>query len=67
MALPPTLLGLPRATATIDERVTRERTVIVTMDVQQLAQLWIVRDYLPELLSHRMAQFRLPAREQAGR
>lgn len=39
------------------QRVTRERIVIVTMDVQQLAQLWIVRDYLPELLGQHMAKF----------
>jgi hypothetical protein len=32
-------------------RVVRNRIVIVTMDVQVIAQLWIVRDYLPELLS----------------
>jgi SAM-dependent methyltransferase len=38
-------------------RVVRERIVIVTMDVQQLAQLWIVRDYLPELLDPHMAKF----------
>ena len=31
-------------------RVARDRIVIVTMDVQVIAQLWIVRDYLPELL-----------------
>jgi hypothetical protein len=39
------------------QRVIRERIVIVTMDVQQLAQLWIVRDYLPELLGQHMAKF----------
>jgi len=39
------------------QRVVRERIVIVTMDVQQLAQLWIVRDYLPELLGQHMAKF----------
>ncbi|MGA9315045.1 MAG: class I SAM-dependent methyltransferase [Solirubrobacteraceae bacterium] len=31
-------------------RVVRDRIVIVTMDVGVIAQLWIVRDYLPELL-----------------
>jgi SAM-dependent methyltransferase len=39
------------------QRVVRERIVIVTMDVQRLAQLWIVRDYLPELLGPHMAKF----------
>jgi SAM-dependent methyltransferase len=31
-------------------RVARDRIVIVTVDVQVIAQQWIVRDYLPELL-----------------
>ena len=31
-------------------RVVRDRIVIATMDVEVIAQLWIVRDYLPELL-----------------
>lgn len=39
------------------QRVVRERIVIVTMDAQQLAQLWIVRDYLPELLGQHMSKF----------
>lgn len=46
-----------RAGLTELQRVVRERIVIVTMDVQQLAQLWIVRDYLPELLGQHMAKF----------
>ena len=32
-------------------RVARDRIVIVTMDVSVIAQLWVVRDYLPELLA----------------
>jgi SAM-dependent methyltransferase len=31
-------------------RVARDRIVIVTVDVQVIAQQWVVRDYLPELL-----------------
>jgi len=31
-------------------RVVRDRIVLVTMDVGILSELWIVRDYLPELL-----------------
>jgi hypothetical protein len=31
--------------------------VIVTMDVDAIAQLWIVRDYLPELLGQHAARF----------
>jgi hypothetical protein len=38
-------------------RVVRDRVVIVTMDVDAMAQLWIVRDYLPELLSQHAARF----------
>jgi len=38
-------------------RVVRERIVIVTMDIQKLAELWIVRDYLPELLGQHAARF----------
>ncbi len=38
-------------------RVARRRIVIVTMDVSVLARLWIVADYLPELLSQHAARF----------
>lgn len=38
-------------------RVVRERIVLVTMDVEKLAELWIVRDYLPELLGEHAAKF----------
>jgi SAM-dependent methyltransferase len=38
-------------------RVVRGRIVIVTMDVQVIAQQWVVRDYLPELLGHHAARF----------
>jgi SAM-dependent methyltransferase len=38
-------------------RVARERVVLVTMDVDALAELWIVRDYLPELLGEHAARF----------
>jgi SAM-dependent methyltransferase len=39
------------------ERVARKRIVLVTMDVDALAELWIVRDYLPELLGRHTARF----------
>ncbi len=38
-------------------RVARDRIVIVTMDIEKLAELWIVRDYLPELLGQHAARF----------
>jgi SAM-dependent methyltransferase len=38
-------------------RVVRDRIVIVTMDVDAIAQLWIVQDYLPELLGQHAACF----------
>ena len=38
-------------------RVVRQRIVIVTMDVATLARLWIIYDYLPELLGQHAARF----------
>jgi SAM-dependent methyltransferase len=38
-------------------RVARQRIVIVTMDVATLARLWIIDDYLPELLGEHAARF----------
>lgn len=38
-------------------RVVRDRVVLVTMDVGVLGELWIVRDYLPELLGTHAARF----------
>ena len=38
-------------------RVVRDRVVLVTMDVGVLGRLWIVRDYLPELLGTHAARF----------
>lgn len=38
-------------------RVVRDRIVILTMDTEKLAELWIVRDYLPELLGQHAARF----------
>jgi SAM-dependent methyltransferase len=38
-------------------RVVRDRVVLVTMDVGALGELWIVRDYLPELLGQHAARF----------
>src|ERR1700736_1133753 len=38
-------------------RVVRDRVVLVTMDVGVLGELWIVRDYLPELLGQHAARF----------
>jgi SAM-dependent methyltransferase len=39
------------------ERVVRDRVVVVTMDVQVLGRLWLIRDYLPETLAHHAAAF----------
>jgi hypothetical protein len=38
-------------------RVARQRIVIVTMDVATLAHLWIIDNYLPELLGQHAARF----------
>ena len=38
-------------------RLVRQRIVIVTMDVATLARLWIIDDYLPELLGEHAARF----------
>lgn len=38
-------------------RVARRRVVLVTMDVEMLAQLWLIRDYLPETLDDHAATF----------
>ena len=38
-------------------RVVRQRVLIVTMDVATLARLWIIDDYLPELLGQHAARF----------
>lgn len=38
-------------------RVVRDRLVLVTMDVGVLGELWIVRDYLPEMLGQHAALF----------
>jgi SAM-dependent methyltransferase len=38
-------------------RVARSRVVVVTMDVDKLAELWLIRDYVPELLASHAAQF----------
>ena len=38
-------------------RVARRRVVLVTMDVEALARLWIVRDYLPETLAAHAGTF----------
>jgi SAM-dependent methyltransferase len=38
-------------------RVVRDRVVLVTMDVGVLGELWIVHDYLPELLGQHAARF----------
>jgi SAM-dependent methyltransferase len=45
-------------------RVARRRIVLVTMDVDRLAQLWIVRDYFPELLGDHARKF--PTMEWLG-
>jgi hypothetical protein len=38
-------------------RVVRDRVVLVTMDAQALGELWIVRDYVPELLGQHAGRF----------
>jgi SAM-dependent methyltransferase len=38
-------------------RLVRHRIVILTMDVATLARLWIIDDYLPELLGQHAARF----------
>jgi SAM-dependent methyltransferase len=38
-------------------RVVRDRIVLVTMDVEALSELWLVRDYLPELLGQHASRF----------
>jgi hypothetical protein len=38
-------------------RVVRKRIVIVTMDVATLTQLWIIDDYLPELVGQHTDRF----------
>lgn len=43
-------------------RVVRQRIVIVTMDVDQLAGMWLWRDYIPEVLDHHAARFPTIAR-----
>ncbi|HEV3047350.1 MAG TPA: methyltransferase domain-containing protein [Solirubrobacteraceae bacterium] len=43
-------------------RVVRDRVVLVTMDFETLGELWLVRDYLPELLDQHAARFPTMAR-----
>jgi hypothetical protein len=38
-------------------RVASDRIVLVTMDVDVLGELWLVRDYLPEVLQAHAAEF----------
>jgi SAM-dependent methyltransferase len=38
-------------------RVVRQRVVLVTMNVEVLGHLWLIRDYLPELLAAHAAAF----------
>jgi SAM-dependent methyltransferase len=38
-------------------RVARQRVVLVTMDVEVLGQLWLIRDYVPETLATHAAGF----------
>jgi SAM-dependent methyltransferase len=38
-------------------RVTRERIVLATVDVDVMAQMWLARDYLPEMVDHDRAAF----------
>src|SRR5258708_26486662 len=36
-------------------RVARQRVVVVTMDVEKLGELWLIRDYIPEMLASHTA------------
>jgi SAM-dependent methyltransferase len=38
-------------------RVARFRIVLVTMDVDKLGELWLIRDYIPEMLASHAAAF----------
>ena len=38
-------------------RVARRRIVVVTFDPQVAADLWIIRDYLPEIVTHHLGRF----------
>ncbi|MFN2615935.1 MAG: class I SAM-dependent methyltransferase [Thermoleophilaceae bacterium] len=38
-------------------RVARRRVVLVTMDVDVLAELWLIRDYVPEMIAAHAASF----------
>jgi SAM-dependent methyltransferase len=38
-------------------RVARQRIVVVTMDVDRLGELWLLRDYIPEMLPSHAAAF----------
>jgi SAM-dependent methyltransferase len=38
-------------------RVTRERVVFVTLDVPVTAEMWLCRDYLPEIIEHDSEMF----------
>ncbi len=43
-------------------RVARHRVVVVTFDPRAWDDQWIVRDYLPEIMTHRAPSFPSPAR-----
>lgn len=38
-------------------RVTRERIVLLTLDLDVTAQMWLCRDYLPEIIDHDRSAF----------
>jgi len=38
-------------------RVARDRVVLVTMDVEVLGDMWLVRDYLPEVFTDHAGRF----------
>ena len=38
-------------------RVARRRVVVVTFDPKVAAELWIIRDYLPEVVTHHLRRF----------
>jgi hypothetical protein len=46
-------------------RVTRERIVFLTLDVDVTAQMWLCRDYLPEITEHDRRAFPTIAHLQA--
>ncbi len=45
-------------------RVTRDRVILLTLDLDATAEMWLCRDYLPEIVAHDRATF--PSIEHLG-